>query len=305
MEQDTAGDPQGGLKWTRRTTEKIAAQLERLGLGIGAMSVGRLLRDLGYSLRVNHKKRCSCSAQMRDEQFQYIAHLREVFSGKRRPIVSVDTKKRELVGNFKNQGVSWQRDPIVVNAYDFRSDAAGIAIPYGIYDVVAKRGSVFVGVSHDTPAFAVASLEKWWRQEGRKHYPSRKHLLVLADCGGSNGSRSRGWKHGLQSRLCDPHRLTVTVSHYPSGASKWNPVEHQLFNHISRNWSGRPLDSYETITNYLRTTATRTGLKVKAYLDRRTYPTATQISDDDMAKLRCDPHATLPQWNYTLSPRNG
>ena len=303
MELDTAGDPMGGLKWTRRTTEKIAAELHTSGIAIGATTVGRLLRDMGYSLRVNHKKLTTCSAKNRDEQFQYIQHLRDQFARKGRPIVSIDTKKRELVGNFKNAGRTWQRQPLAVNVYDFRSDAKGVAIPYGIYDTQAKCGSVFVGTSHDTPAFAVASLAKWWRYDGFHRYPAARHLLVLADGGGSNGPRNRAWKHGLQHRLCDRLDLTVTVSHYPSGASKWNPVEHQLFSEISKNWAGQPLDSYEIVLNYIRTTETRTGLTVKAYLDPRTYPTKVRIPDDEFEAIRCRNHATLPDWNYTIRPR--
>ena len=180
----------------------------------------------------------------------------------------------------------------------------GIAIPYGIYDVRANQGSVFIGVSHDTPAFAVNSLSKWWRYDGQKRYRKRPHVLVLADCGGSNGPRNRAWKHNLQHRLCDPNHVTVTVCHYPSGASKWNPVEHRLFSQISRNWAGRPLDSYDTICNYIRNTTTQTGLTVKAYLDHKHYPTAVKIPDHEVKRLRCQPHHTLPHWNYTLKPRN-
>lgn len=304
MEHDTAGDPQGAMKWTRRTMDRVADELRALRLNVGPTTVGRLLRGMGFSLRVNHKKLCNCSTETRDQQFQYITEMREEFARKGRPIVSVDTKKREPVGNFKNNGLSWQREPIPVNSYDFRSDADGIAIPYGIYDVRANQGSVFIGVSHDTPAFAVNSLSKWWRYDGQKRYRKRTHMLVLADCGGSNGSRNRAWKFNLQHRLCDPNLVTVTVCHYPSGASKWNPVEHRLFSQISRNWAGTPLDSYDTICNYIRTTTTQTGLTVKAYLDHKHYPTGVKIPDYEVKRLRCQPHDTLPQWNYTLKPKN-
>jgi len=304
MAHDTAGDPQSALKWTRRTLDKIADQLRALGLEVSATTVGRLLRAMGFSLRVNHKKLCRCSAATRDQQFQYLTALREEFAGQGRPIISVDTKKRELVGNFRNNGATWQRESPLVNTYDFRSEADGIAIPYGIYDIQANRGSIFIGVSHDTPAFAVNSLSKWWRYDGQWRYRKRKHLLVLADCGGSNGARNHAWKYNLQHRLCDPNRLTVTVCHYPSGASKWNPVEHRLFSPISTNWAGRPLDSYETICNYIRSTTTRTGLAVKAYLDPKDYPTAIKVTPDEMKRLRFEAHDTLPHWNYTLKPRN-
>ena len=194
--------------------------------------------------------------------------------------------------------------PIVDLYISYRYFADGIAIPYGIYDVRANQGSVFIGVSHDTPAFAVNSLSKWWRYDGQKRYRKRTHMLVLADCGGSNGSRNRAWKFNLQHRLCDPNLVTVTVCHYPSGASKWNPVEHRLFSQISRNWAGTPLDSYDTICNYIRTTTTQTGLTVKAYLDHKHYPTGVKIPDYEVKRLRCQPHDTLPQWNYTLKPKN-
>ena len=304
MEHDVAGDPNGRLKWTRRTTDKIAAELRSSGIPIGDVTVGRLLREMDYSLRVNHKKRCSGSPACRDEQFQYIGKLRKRFASQNQAIVSIDTKKRELVGNFKNAGRTWQRDAIPVNVYDFRSDADGIAIPYGVYDIRANCGSVFVGVSHDTPEFAAASLEKWWRYTGRLRYPASSRLLILADGGGSNGYRNNAWKYGLQ-RLCDRHGLTVTVSHYPRGASKWNPVEHRLFSEISKNWAGRPLDSYETILDYIRTTTTRTGLRVKAYLDPKSYPTEVRVPSNDLARIRCRNHSILPQWNYTIAPRNG
>lgn len=303
MDHDIAGKPTGGLKWTRRTTEKIAHELRSFGIDVGATTVGRLLHKMGYSLRVNHKRLCSASAKNRDEQFQYISQLRDEFSRKRRPIVSVDTKNRELVGRFKNPGRTWRRAPLAVNTYDFRSEALGVAIPYGVYDVQAKRGSVFVGVSHDTPAFAVASLAKWWQYDGRHRYCRSRHLLVLADGGGSNGPKNRAWKYGLQ-QLCDRLGLTVTVSHYPSGASKWNPIEHRLFSEISKNWAGQPLDSYDTVLNYIRTTRTRTGLRVKAYLDPRDYPTNVQIPDARFKAIRCHEHETLSDWNYTVRPRN-
>ena len=258
---------------------------------------------MGFSLRVNHKKLTIRSAPDRDEQFAYIAEMRELFAKRGWPIVSVDTKKKELVGNFKNNGAAWSREPVLVNDHDFRSDAQGLAIPYGIYDVQANIGSVFVGISHDTPQFAVDNLAKWWAYNGRHRYPKARHLLVLADGGGSNGVHTRAWKHGLQERICDRHRLHVTVCHYPTGASKWNPIEHRLFSQISKNWAGKPLDSCETILNYLRTTTTSTGLKVKAYVVPNDYPKGVKISDTEIAELKLLRHDTQPVRNYTLSPR--
>jgi DDE family transposase len=303
MEHDTAGDPMTGMKWTRRTTEKIAAELRACGIDVCANTVAKLLKGLEYRLRVNHKKLSRGSQADRDVQFNYIGCQREAFARRGLPILSVDSKKRELVGNFKNSGRTWSREPTLVNDHDFRSDAKGIALPYGVYDVSANHGFVFVGTSHDTPAFAVDNLARWWTYQGRRRYPEAKELLVLADSGGSNGARTRAWKHSLQERLSDRHGLTVTVCHYPAGASKWNPIEHRMFSEISKNWAGKPLDSYETILNYVRTTHTSTGLRVNAYLVETDYPTGVKISDQAMAQLRLRPHDTQPIRNYTLSPR--
>jgi len=303
MEHDTAGDPMTGLKWTRRTTEKIATELRSCGIDVCANTVAKLLKGLQFRLRVNHKKLAGRSQPDRDAQFAYIAEKRETFAQKGLPIISIDSKKRELVGRFKNAGATWSRQPNVVNDHDFRSDADGIALPYGVYDLTANHGSVFVGTSHDTPAFAVDNLVRWWNYRGRHHYKDATELLVLADGGGSNGARTRAWKHTLQERLCDRHGLTVTVCHYPSGASKWNPIEHRLFSELSKNWAGKPLDSYETILNYARTTRTATGLRVNAYLVDTPYPTGVKVSDKEMGQLHLRPHDTQPARNYTLSPR--
>lgn len=302
MKHDTAGDPITGLKWTRRTTAKIATELGSLGIRVSDRTVAKLLKKMRFSLRVNHKKLCGASPEDRDAQFAHIAELRERFAVQGLPIISVDTKKRELVGRFKNAGVAWGRQPILVNDHDFRSDATGIAIPYGIYDVQANRGTVFLGTTYDTPEFAVDSIEKWWRTEGQPRYRGAEQLAILADGGGSNGSTRRAWKHGLQTRLCNTHGLSVTVAHYPTGASKWNPIEHRLFSEISKNWAGCPLDSYETILKYLRTTTTTTGLQVRAHLVRRPYKRGITTSDDQMQTLNLIKNDELPNWNYTLQP---
>lgn len=303
MKYETAGDPITGLKWTRKTTQKVADELIALGIDVSANTVARLLKQMKYSLRVNHKKLTIKSDPNRDEQFVYIAELRERFAGRGDPIVSVDTKKRELVGNFKNAGVAWRTEPLLVNDHDFRSDALGIGIPYGIYDVQANLGAVFLGTSHNTPQFAVDNLERWWRYDGCWRYRKARELLILADGGGSNGPNSRPWKLGLQEKLCDRHDLTVTVAHYPTGASKWNPIEHRLFGEISKNWAGRPLDSYETVLKFIRTTGTSTGLRVKAYMATKYYPLGVKVSDDEMAKVRLERHITQGKRNYTLRPR--
>jgi len=302
MEFETAGDPMTGLKWTRKTTEKIAAELKKLGIIVCGKTVGRILKELGYSLRVNHKKISSGSSLYRDAQFKYIDAQRQLFKEMGAPVVSVDTKKKELVGNFKNNGETWTKHPIEVNDHDFRSQAQGIAIPYGIYDVNANHGAVFVGTSYDTSEFAVSSIEKWWRYIGQYSYSENEELLILADGGGSNGSRVRSWKQNLQ-KLCDRHKIKITVCHYPPGTSKWNPIEHRLWSEVSKNWAGRPLESYQTILNYISTTKTSTGLKVKAYIDTREFKKGIKISDQQMKQLSLDNHDTLPKWNYTISPR--
>jgi len=306
MKNETAGDPMTGLKWTRKTTEKVAKELRSLGIEVGARTVAKLLRKMRFSLRVNHKKRSSGSPRERDAQFTQIANLRERFAAAGNPVISVDTKKKELVGSFRNAGRSWQQEAIAVNDHDFRSLAVGVAIPQGIYDLHANRGSVFVGTSHNTPEFATECIEKWWRQEGKKRYPHATELGILADGGGSNGYKCRAWKHGLYEQLCRRHGLTVTLAHYPPGASKWNPIEHRLFSEISKNWAGRPLDSYDTVLNYIRTTKTSTGLRVRAQLSRKSYKMGLSIGDAQMRKLPLHTGSTLPQWNYTLRPvRNG
>lgn len=302
MEQDTAGDPITGLKWTRRTTEKIAEELEPLGIVVSPKTVARLLKRMGFSLRVNHKKVSRTSPKERDAQFARIAEIRERCAAEGLPVISVDSKKRELVGNFKNPGTAWNREPIAVNDHDFRSDAIGVAIPYSIYDVQANKGTVFVGTSYDTPQFAADAIARWWRSEGQRRYPDAGELAILADSGGSNGSRCRAWKHGLQHEICNRHGLAVTVAHYPSGASKWNPVEHRLHSEISKNWAGRPLDSYETILNYLRTTRTRTGLRVHAKLVRKHYKKGIKITDAQMHDLSINYDDCLPMWNYKITP---
>ena len=302
MEHDTAGDPVTGLKWTHRTPEKIAQMLSQLGFPISANTVARLLHRMNYTLRVNHKELASTSSADRDQQFEYICALRTRFARQRLPMISVDTKKRELVGNFKNPGAKWDRSPERVNDHDFRSDSLGVAIPYGIYDLLANRGSVFVGVSHDTPAFAAHCIARWWQREGVLRYRSARRLLILADSGGSNGHRCRAWKTELQSQLCNRFELAVTVAHYPTGTSKWNPIEHRLFSEISKNWAAEPLSSYQKILKLIRGTHTKTGLAVNAYLDRSDYPTDTTPAPDDIRHLRLSPHDTLPSCNYTITP---
>ena len=302
MARHTAGDPINGLKWTRKTTLKISRELHKAGIVVSPKTVGRLLRGLKFSLRVNHKKVAGKSSPHRNQQFEYINRTRQRFERQGWPAISIDTKKRELVGRFKNAGATWETTPVLVRDHDFRTDASGIAIPWGLYDTQANRGRVFVGTSHDTPAFSVTALAQWWTGAGRRRYPQTKRLLILADCGGSNGSRTRAWKYALQTRFCDRFGLTLTVCHYPPGTSKWNPIEHRLFSEISKNWAGQPLESYQTVLNFIRTTKTLTGLVVNATLLDGDYPTGIKVSEAQMKEVNLRRHKVLPMWNYTLVP---
>jgi hypothetical protein len=302
MEHDTAGDPITGIKWSRRTTRKIAEQLATLGIAVSKNTVGRLLKGMDFKLRVNRKQISSSKSPLRNQQFLYIGEQRQRLAAQGVPIISVDSKKKELIGAFKNPGAKWDRQPELVKDHDFRSEAKALATPRGIYDIQANRGSVFVGISHDTPDFAVDTIAQWWQCEGRLRYPQAREIFILADGGGSNGARCRAWKKALQDRICNPLGLTVTVSHYPPGASKWNPIEHRLFSEISKNWAGQPLTDLETMLNFIRTTKTKTGLSVSAYLIPETYDTGIKISDQQMRQLNLVKQDTLGLWNYSVRP---
>jgi Rhodopirellula transposase DDE domain len=296
-----------GLKWTRRATRKIAEELNCLGIAVGATTVGRLLKQMGFSLRVNHKRlesgnRNPPPRHVRNRQFLYIGKKREEFTSRGYPVISIDAKKKEKVGNFRNGGKSWEKKPYEVLDHDFPSDAKGQAVPYGIYDPARNLGFVAVGTSCETPALAIDAITWWWKNYGRKMYRRAQELLILADCGGSNSARARGWKYHLQKDFCNPCRLKVTVCHYSPGASKWNPIEHRLFSEISKNWAGKPLETYGTVLNYIRTTKTSHGLKVYACLLRKKYADGEKISDREMKKLALTRHKVLPQWNYTVTP---
>lgn len=294
-----------GLKWTRKTTRKISAELGKAGLSISHTTVARLLDQLDYRLRVNHKKIAGNGHPQRNTQFEYIATQRRRCGRRTIPLISVDTKKKEVVGPFKNAGTVWSRQPRAVRDHDFRSEGIGMAVPYGIYDVGANRGAVFVGTSHDTADFALDSIVAWWQAEGSTRYPNAKEVFILADNGGSNGSTHHAWKYALQHKLADPFGLTLTVCHYPPATSKWNPIEHRLFAQISRNWAGEPLCSYDTIINFIRTTTTETGLQVTATILEGDYPTGVKIAKREMKQLSIQPHRVCPQWNYTVHPRAG
>lgn len=289
--------------WTGKRLRDISRELAQLGLRVCPNTVRRLLKEVDYALHANRKSLCAHTSPYRDQQFGWLNHQRHEFSLSGLPIISVDTKKKELVGQFKNNGRVWSRSPILVQDHDFRSQAQGMAIPYGIYDLHANRGMVVVGTSHDTSAFAVEAICHWWRREGCRRYPNAPELLILADSGGSNGARCRAWKLALQEKLVDRYQLGVTVCHYPSGASKWNPVEHRLFSEISKHWSGQPLTDYQTIVRLIGGTRTQTGLVVNCALSTKHYPTHIRVSNHQMDELDLLKHPILPQWNYTLLPR--
>ncbi len=303
MAENTAGDPMSLLRWTNKSTGRIAEELTRQGHPASDETVRRKLIEMDYSLQANRTSLAGVTPAERDEQFRHINRLVRQFLRKGDPVLSVDTKKKERVGNFKNPGRTWRPrgQPPAVNIYDFPHLGAGPAIPYGAYDVGRNHGFVNVGTSHDTAEFAVESLRRWWRLLGRRHYATATGILLCADGGGSNGFRNRAWKYHLQ-QLADALGVDVTVCHYPPGTSKWNKVEHRLFSHISLNWQGQPLVSYDTVINLIGATRTKTGLRVKAALDAGTYELGVKIPDAEMDRLNLRPHRTLPQWNYTLRP---
>lgn len=275
------------------------------GHPVSPPTVGRLLRSLDYALHVNAKKiEASATHPDRAAQFDYIAEQRQAFTDAGLPIVSVDIKKKELIGNFKNAGCTWRQEAEAVNVHDFRGQGLGRAVPYGIYDATHNHGVVYVGSSGDTAQFAVEALVQWWQTRGQTAFPHADQLLILADGGGSNGCRSRLWKQQLQERLCDELGLTVTVCHYPTGCSQWNPSEHRLFGPISLNWAGYPLRTWETMLGYIRGTTTTTGLEVDAERLDGDYATGLRVSVAEMATLNLTVHEVCPAQNYTLCPRS-
>ena len=301
MEDQAAGDPITGTKWVRKTLRTLRRELRRKGFRVSLFTLRRLLRKLGYAIRVNRKRLTKKQDPERDRQMRYLTQRRRRFLKAGQPVISVDTKKRELVGNFKNARGTWRRQPREVLAYDYPSDAEGVAIPFGIYDVGRNAGWVVVGISHQTPEFAVNTIRRWWKSVGPRHYGQHQELLIECDCGNPNGNRSWRWKFALQG-LADEFGLTITVTHYPTGASKWNPIEHRLFSQISRNWAGAPLVSYETVLKFIRTTKTETGLRCQAYLDKTFYKTKWQLTPAQKAHINLVPHRVLPKFNYTIEP---
>ena len=303
VEPDVRGDPMSPLRWTTKSTRKLADELTRAGHTVSADTVGDLLREEGFSLQANAKTIEGTQHPDRDAQFGYINELAKHYQAAGDPVVSVDTKKKELVGQYKNAGRQWRPtgEPVEVQTHDFPDRELGKAIPYGIYDLAANTGWVGVGTDHDTAAFAVACLRRWWDAVGQAGYPHSRRLLITADAGGSNGYRTRAWKAELAA-LAVETGLEITVCHFPPGTSKWNTIEHRLFSHITMNWRGRPLASHEVIVNSISATTTRTGLTVAAELNTDTYETGVRISDGQMQTLPLDRHAWHGDWNYTLRP---
>jgi len=302
-EPATGGDPMTDAKFVRRSLRTLSAEMGDLGHEVCPTTVAAMLRELGYNLRVNVKRITGPYHPDRDRQFRYIEEFIKAFRAEGLPILSVDTKKKELVGNFRNDGQAWVEEPFEVNAHDFLTDALYKAVPYGLYDMLANKGHVVVGTSSDTPAFAVDAVVRWWVRWGCKRYRGAGELLILADSGGSNGCRPRLWKQRLQQLLADAYGLEVTVCHYPRGASKWNPVEHRLFSQISRNWSGMPLRTPEVMLSLIRGTRTSTGLKVTAEWTEQCYQRGVAVTDAQMRELHIERHGPCPQWSYTIKPR--
>lgn len=304
IDPETRGDPQSPLRWTTKSTRKLAKELTAQGHAVGASKVCQLLNEMGYSLQGTKKTREGKQHPDRDAQFKYINRRVKQFQRNKEPVISVDTKKKELLGDFKNGGVEWQPEgsPVRVRVHDFIDRELGKAIPYGVYDVLRNEGWVNVGVNHDTAKFAVESIRRWWRQMGRRAYPDATELLITADAGGSNGPRIRLWKTELQ-KLADETGLTLHVCHYPPGTSKWNKIEHRMFCHITQNWRGRPLESIETVINLIGSTTTTTGLRVRAGLDDNEYEKGVKVTDEELAVVNLRPGRARPAWNYRIDVR--
>jgi transposase len=304
VEPLTRGDPESPLRWTCKSTRKLADELSRHGHEVGYRTVAWLLHEAGYSLQANRKTREGNQHPDRNAQFEYINAQAVRFQKRRQPVISVDTKKKELVGDFKNGGQEWhpQGEPEKVRVHDFMDKKLGKAIPYGVYDVTNNQGWVNVGIDHDTAYFAAASIRRWWEEMGATRFPHAEKLLITADGGGSNSSRTRLWKVALQ-KLADDLKLTLTVSHFPPGTSKWNKVEHRLFSYITNNWRGKPLVSHQAIISLIASTKTTKGLIVKAALDENTYETGIEVTDEQMAALKLVRATFHGEWNYTIKPR--
>jgi len=300
VEHETGGNPMNQDKWVRSSLRHLE---EKLNKKVSHTTIGRLLRDMDYSLKVNVKRLTGPAHPDRDVQFQHIRIQKEAFLQAGLPVISVDSKKKELIGNFKNPGRQWRQEAEPVYEHDFPQDALGKAVPYGIYNLNHNRGYVYVGQSADTPQFAVEAITTWWQTTGCYLFPTAPKLLILADAGGSNGYRPRSWKQQLQVCLANQLNLEVTVCHYPTGASKWNPIEHRLFGPISINWAGKPLRTFEGMLSLIRGTMNEAGLQVEAFLVDKVYEKGRKVSDEIMGTLNIERHSICPNWNYTIRPQ--
>lgn len=304
LEASTRGDPQMPLRWTSKSSRKLADELEQRGHQVSYHTVTNLLHEMEYSLQANRKTREGSQHPDRDAQFEHINQKVRNFQRRRQPVISVDAKKKELIGNFKQNGQEWhpQGEPEKVRTHDFQDQELGKGIPYGVYDQTYNQGWVSIGIDHDTAEFATETIRRWWREMGCEVYPSARELLVTADAGGSNSSRSRLWKVAVQA-LADELGLSITVCHFPPGTSKWNKIEHRMFCHITKNWRGKPLVSRAMIVNLIGHTKTRTGLEIKAKLDLNSYPTGIKVSDEELAEVNLKRDKFHGDWNYTISPK--
>ncbi len=302
LEENTAGDPMSDIKWTNKSVRNIANEINSPKKHIGKDTVASIVKDLGFSLQLNKKSFEGGTSEERDSQFRYINNMAKEYRQKNIPFISVDTKKKELIGNFKNGGTRWMKKgkPELVNVYDFINLSKGKAVPYGIYDINKNEGFVNVGMSSDTAEFAVMSIASWWKNIGKTNYDKTKELAICADCGGSNGSRNRLWKYCLW-KFAESNHLKVTVLHYPPGTSKWNKIEHKMFSFISMNWKGKPLVSYEVIINLIKGTRTKSGLKISAKMDKQKYEKGRKILEEEFDKIKLVSHDTNPNWNYTIN----
>lgn len=305
IEPATRGDPESPLRWTSKSLRKLADELNRKDHCVSYRTVGRLLQEQEYSLQANRKTHEGCKEPDRDQQFEHIYRKVKTFLKRQQPVISVDTKKKELVGNFKNTGKEWRKkyEPLEVEAYDFLSKASGKIVPYGIYDLAKNKGWVSVGISKDTAEFAVNTIRMWWKQMGQGMYKKSTELLITADCGGSNGNRVRLWKRELQ-KLADEMKMVIHVCHFPPGTSKWNKVEHRLFSYISKNWRGKPLINIETVLNLIRNTKTKKGLNVMAVLDKNRYQKGIEVNNEEMKSIHIQGDKFHPEWNYKIKYRS-
>ena len=303
VEPTTSGNPQSPLRWTSKSVRKLAEELRSMGHEVSHRLVALLLTDAGYSLQANRKKTEGSAHPDRDAQFRYIADAVAVRQQNRQPVISVDTKKKELIGDFKNGGREWRPkgSPEPVRVHDFLIPEYGKAIPYGVYDLKRNEGWVAIGIDHDTASFAVNTIRRWWSVMGKPAYPKARSLLITADSGGSNGHRVRLWKWELQ-RLADDTKLSVTVCHFPPGTSKWNKIEHRLFSYITMNWRGRPLVSLATMVSLIGSTTTKAGLRVRSEIDKSLYPSGVTVSDEQIASINIERHEFHGDWNYIIHP---